>query len=165
MQRIARHHAPPVRAAHTREKVAHDNTSRGPVYLLLPVAPGVGTRGRSARTITSIAWRVLYGLLTRLWVWPLIMKAPGASTRMTVCPSRTSAKNRSKGRVGHGGRKCKAPPSSQPMKILARPRGRVMFCRATQGPKGRDLLFQVARVSTSVTSGRPHLPGPKASAL
>src|SRR5205085_1106262 len=60
---ISIHDAPPVRAAHTREKPAHDNTSRGPVYLLLPVAPGVGTRGWSARTTLSMPWRVLYGFV------------------------------------------------------------------------------------------------------
>ena len=69
-------------APHTREKLAHDNTSRGRVYLLLPVASCVGTRGRSARTTTSIAWRVLYGLA------PLRVPAtkPGVSTRTIVCP-------------------------------------------------------------------------------
>ena len=60
---IAMHDAPPVRAAHTREQPAHDHTRRGPVYLLLPVAPCVGTRGRSARTSISIRLRVLYGLV------------------------------------------------------------------------------------------------------
>jgi hypothetical protein len=50
-------------APHTREKVAHDNTRRGPVYLLLPVAPCVGTPGRSARTTISMPLRVLYGFV------------------------------------------------------------------------------------------------------